>query len=144
MSARALLFAFLAAVLVGAGTYALLSPDPDPVEEPSPRTPSGKAPTRTSPPPMLTGTIVLRVRTSDGKPLPAEAKGGYREGSSDPRLRPLSPEGIVRFADVPLVEPGPTSIEALAQAPGYFPASKEIRLLRDVPNETVLTLTPAP
>jgi hypothetical protein len=144
VSARALLFAFLAAVLVGAGTYALLRPDPDPVEEPSPRTPSGKAaPTRTTPPPMLTGTIVLRVRTSDGKPLPSAALGGYRHGT-DPRLRPLSAEGIVRFKDVPLVEPGPTRLEAMAQAPGYFPVTKEILVTRDVPNETVLTLTPAP
>jgi len=137
-------FAFLAAVVVGAGTWALLSSEPPPVVEPSPRTPTTSAPTRTTPPPMLTGTLVLRVKTSDGKPLPANAVAGYRANGPDARVRPLSPEGIVRFSDVPLVEPGPTRIEVVAEAPGYFPTSKEVRISRDVPHETVLTLTPSP
>jgi hypothetical protein len=143
VSARALLFAFLASVAVGAGLYALLRPEPPALDEPEPTTAASKPPTRTSPPPTLTGTLVVRVRTSDEKPLPPETRAGYRSGL-EPRLRPLLPEGIVRFADVPLVEPGPTRLEAMAQAPGYFSASKEILVSRDVPNETVLTLTPAP
>jgi hypothetical protein len=59
-------------------------------------------------------------------------------------VRPVSPEGVVRFSDVRLLGTGQTSVETVAEAPGYFSASKEQQVSPGITAESLLTLTPSP
>jgi hypothetical protein len=91
----------------------------------------------------MTGTLVVRVRTSDGAPPPDGATAGYVEGR-DRRLRTLSPEGTVRFSDLRLDRGRQTRVEAVAEAPGYFPGTAEVRVSPHVPAEVVVTVERRP
>jgi hypothetical protein len=129
---------------VGVALYALLRPRPPaadaPVEVPAP---DSQTPAVRPAPTLSTGTLVVRVRTADGAPLPEDAEAGYVAGR-DPRLRRVT-EGIARYSDVALAPGAPqTRIEALARAPGYFPASAEVYVRPGEPAEVVITLQRSP
>jgi hypothetical protein len=90
------------------------------------------------PPAPVTGSLVVRVRTSDGSPLPAGTQAGYTRFGS-PRLRSAAPDGTFPFSDAPTGR-----IEVTAQAPGWTVEDVTVTLVPGVPAEAVVTLTPAP
>jgi hypothetical protein len=133
------------AAFVVAGALYLLLRTRDPAADEPPEPVAGEATSPGKPRPAITtGTLLLRVRTSDGRPLPKDAHAGYVVGR-EPRLREVSSEGVVRFSDVALVpDAAQTRIEAVAKAPGYLSARAEILVAPNVPAEALLTLTPMP
>jgi hypothetical protein len=139
---RALRIGIPVGLAMAAGLFALLWPKAEAPEEPPP--PAAPTPSNGRPPPdVTTGTLVVRVLTSDGVPPPDDAVAGYVEGR-DRRLRALSPERTVRYSDVRLDRGRQTRVEAVAEAPGYFPASADVHVSPNVPAEVVLTLERRP
>jgi hypothetical protein len=138
---RALRIGVPLALVMAAGLWVLLSPNVPPVEPPPP------APVTPEPPPprpaVVTGTLVVRVRTADGSAVPAEAVAGYVEGR-DRRVRAVSAEGTVRYSDVRLDRGEQTRVEAVAEAPGFFSGSAEVRVSPNVPAEAIVTLERRP
>ena len=108
---------------------------PTPEVEPAPAQPPPLPP---RPPPPTTGTLVIRLKMSDGSEVPAGAKAGYQRLGGPLRMRAPSPDGTFRFSDAPV---GP--LEVVAEAKGWRPAKTIVNLDPGVPAETVLTLTPA-
>ena len=91
---------------------------------------------RDRPPERVTGKLVLRVVTEDGRPLPKETRAGYvRYG--DRRLRLAAADGTFPFADAPVGR-----IEVTAEAPGYLAPAVTAVLTPGVPTETTIVLAP--
>lgn len=83
-----------------------------------------------------TGKLVIRVRTEDGRPLPAGTRAGYvRYG--DRRLRAAATDGTFPFADAPVGR-----LEVTAEAPGYLAPAVTAVLTPGVPAEATIILAP--
>lgn len=131
----------LVVLFVAAGAYLWLSGGSSSHRAPLPEQENvAPAPPTDLPPPRVeptTGTLVVRVRMSDGAAVPEEARAGYlRFGSA--RLRRAAPDGTFPFSDAPV-----GAIEATAQAPGYVAESVPTRVVPGVPAEAIVTLTPS-
>jgi hypothetical protein len=85
-----------------------------------------------------TGTLVIRVRTPDAVPLPANTRAGYVDAGQR-RLRAVASDGTFRFSDAPLGK-----LEIVAEAEGYRPGSGVAVVQPLVPAEIVVTLEPRP
>jgi hypothetical protein len=90
------------------------------------------------PPVPVTGSLLIRVRTADGSPLPAGTEAGYARFGS-PRLRAPAPDGTFPFSDAPVGR-----LDVTAQAPGWTAETVPVTLVPGVPAEAIVTLSPAP
>lgn len=123
-------------VLSGLALWAL-SPrrEEAPTADPT-ATASDPEPRPTLPHEPTTAKLVLRVRTADGSPLPAETRAGYAR-YGERRLRAAAGDGTFPFADAPVGR-----LEAVAEAPGYDAPSVTVVLIPGVAGEATITLTP--
>lgn|GEM_PF-3080425 len=88
------------------------------------------------PPERTTGKLVIRVVTTDGKPLPAATLAGYvRYGER--RMRRAATDGSFPFADAPVGR-----LDITAEAPGYLAETVATVLTPGVPAEATVSLTP--
>ena len=83
----------------------------------------------------LTGTLLIRLKTADGTPVPDDARAGYvRFGT--PRLRPPAKDGTFRFTDAPVGR-----LDVTAEAKGWISDTVAVTLIGGVAAEAVVTLT---
>ena len=82
------------------------------------------------------GTLVVRVRTEDGSPLPPGTQAGYLVGRME-RVRSAADDGTFRFADAPLGD-----VELIAKADGYRLGSGRARVVAGLSTEAVVVLVP--
>jgi hypothetical protein len=111
------------------------SPRVVPAREEPPPLPAPVPPARREP---TTATLVIRVRTTDGRPLPKGARAGYERGGADPRLRLAGPDGTFRFSDAPVGD-----LKAVAEVEGYEPGTNPVVVVGGVPNEVTVEVRPA-
>ena len=110
-----------------------------PARPPAPDEEGAAAPTPAEaplPPAPVTGSLLIRVRTSDGTPLPAGTEAGYQRFGSL-RLRPPGKDGTFPFSDAPVGR-----LEVTAKAPGWSAEMVVVTLVTGVPAEANVTLTP--
>jgi len=88
-------------------------------------------------PEPLTGMLLIRLRTSDGREVPKDAQAGYvRFGT--PRLRKPAKDGTFPFTDAPVGR-----LDVTAQAAGWVAETVTVNLVPGVAAEAVITLTAA-
>jgi hypothetical protein len=126
----------LVLLVLGGGlwwVFASKSPRPPAVEEEGIPAPSPASPLPATP---VTGSLVIRVRTADGSPLPAGTEAGYfRFG--DLRSRVAAQDGTFPFSDAPVGR-----LDVTAKAPGWSGDTVPVSLVPGVPAEAIVTLTP--
>ena len=83
------------------------------------------------------GTLVIRVKMSDGSAVSRAPRCGYQRLGGPLRMRAPSPDGTFRFSDAPSRPPG-----GRRGGEGVSPGQSSVNLDLGVPAETVLTLTP--
>jgi len=124
---------------VAAAAYFVLVPDtPGPSAlRRVPNAPSDPATTAHEAPiptPAAFGSLVVRVKLADGKDLPEGTTAGYRHLGARHMKGPGS-DGTFRFGEVPV-----TTLEVLAQAPGYEGDPVTVTLVADTPTEALIVL----
>lgn len=133
----------LTAVLAVVAAYFLWPGTTTPKAEPE-AAPEGSidppaAPSEGVRPAPTTGKLVIRVKTSDGSPVPEGTTAGYLD-QGVPRMRKAAKDGTFPFTDAPVRQ---VPLVATANAPGYTADRVEVVLIAGVDAaEPVVTLTP--
>ncbi len=135
----------VAAALVAAIAWWALSPGRNDAPRPGPASsrpddPGAATEPAVSPTPtQTTAPLVVRVKTSDGREVPAGARAGFTASGRAPRLRPADVPNEVRFLDAPF-----GLVTALAEAEGFDALPSDTLVQAGLPNEAVVVLRPRP